>query len=50
MKSKQQKREEAALRDEASKKLSKQQRIENLDKRFGKDLGASKERNKLLNS
>ena len=52
MKSKQQKREDALLRSEAYSKISNEQKIKLLDDRFGKGLGAKRQRSKLnlLNS
>lgn len=47
MKSKQQKREEAIARAEQSGKLTPEQKLEKLDRIFGKGLGAKKERLKL---
>jgi len=47
MKKKEQKREEAKTRQEKANALTPVQRIEKLDKQFGKNVGAKKERIKL---
>ena len=46
-KEKDRKREEAKVRQAEHDKLTPQQKIDKLDKRFGKGLGAKKERVKL---
>jgi hypothetical protein len=48
MKTKQQKREEALARQELRNKLTARQQLNLLDKKFGKDTGATKERLKLM--
>lgn len=48
MKSKQQKQEEATVRQELRNKLTARQQLNLLDKRFGKDVGATKERLRLM--
>ena len=48
MKTKDQKREDARIRQEKYSGLSIQQRITRLDTKFGKGLGAKKERARLL--
>ena len=47
-KTKQQKQEEAILRQESRAKLSARQQLDLLDKKLGKDTGATKERLKLM--
>lgn len=47
MKSKIQRREEAEVRQTEASKLTKSQRIDKLDRLFGKNKGALKERTKL---
>jgi hypothetical protein len=47
MKTKDQKREEAKVRQEKYDALTKEQKLESLDKAFGKGKGAAKERAKL---
>lgn len=48
MKTKDDKREEAIIRQKEYNKLTIKQKIAKLDEKFGKDIGAKKERAKLL--
>lgn len=48
MKSTQQKQEEATIRQELRNKLTARQQLESLDKTLGKDIGATKERLRLM--
>jgi hypothetical protein len=48
MKSAQQKQEEATVRQELRNKLTARQQLESLDKTLGKDIGATKERLRLM--
>ena len=47
MKNKQMKQEDAKIRNESHSTLSPQQKLAKLDEKFGKGVGAKKERTKL---